>query len=145
MRAVWQIRISNFLLGLKTDLLPDNRELLTSLPQEAVEASPNFTSARLHRTSAGDLTSVAASGVSDLSERDLVFFIVRDASRLDFIMLAQFKRVVAICLAALFFALFLSIVMYARFVRPIQILAGASEQLGLGVGTLSALFFGKRP
>ena len=49
-------------------------------------------------------------------------------------MLAQFKRVVAICLAALFFALFLSIIMYARFVRPIQILAGASEQLGLGVG-----------
>ena len=46
----------------------------------------------------------------------------------------QFKRVVAICLAALFFALFLSIIMYARFVRPIQILAGASEQLGLGVG-----------
>ena len=133
-RAVWQIRISDFLLGLKTDLLPDNRSLLNSLPQEAIEASPNFTSTRLRRTVAGDLISAAASGVSGLGGRDMVFFMVRDASRLDIIMLAQFKRVVLICLAALFFALFLSIIMYARFVHPIQMLAAASEQLGLGVG-----------
>ena len=133
-RLGWQISLSNFLLNLKTDLLPNDRSLLTTLPREAIEASPNFTSVHLHRTSAGHLTSAAATGVSGIGTSDMVFFMVHDSSRLDVIMMEQFKRVVFICLAALFFALFLGIVMYARFVRPIQILAAASEQLGLGVG-----------